>query len=267
MYPKYLVLFFIFFALSFSTKAQDFEVAPVVMQFKTNSGETETRVLTIKNHYSESQKYSLVLVDYELDENGQKNSVALGSTDRSLVDRVIISPSIIELLPNESKEVTVTMTIPKTDEKTRWGMIQIQVAKEKTSADADREMVTGVIVIPRIVVIITQSPASNKNYAAKVNSLVEMEVNEEGFRTFEVTIENTGDKVISGQLYLALANLETAEEEKFNSIESTIYPGAIKKVTLTLSKKLAKGKYALAALYDYGHYKAIEGTQILLEIK
>ena len=264
---KHLFYSVLFLVLTLPIYAQDFEVAPVVMQFKTNSGETETRVLTIRNHFSEAQKYSLVLVDYELDENGQKNTVALGSTDRSLVDRIIISPSVIDLLPNESKEVTVTMTIPKSDDKTRWGMIQVQVAKEKTMADADKEMVTGVVVIPRIVVIVTQSPASNKNYAAKVTGIVEKEVNEQGFKTFEISIENTGDKVISGQLYLALANLETAEEEKFTSIETTVYPGASKKVTLTLTKKLSKGKYALAALYDYGHFKAIEGTQILLDVK
>jgi len=267
MYLKHLFYSVLFLVFTLPLNAQDFEVAPVVMQFKTNSGETETRVLTIKNHFSEAQKYSLVLVDYVLDENGEKNTVALGSTDRSLVDRVIISPSVIDLLPNESKEVTVTMTIPKSDEKTRWGMIQVQVAKEKTMADADREMVTGVIVIPRIIVIVTQSPASNKNYAAKVTSLVEKELNDLGFKTFEITIENTGDKVISGQLYLALANLETATEEKFTSIETTVYPGSSKKVILSLNKTLSKGKYALAALYDYGHYKAIEGTQILLEIK
>jgi len=253
--------------LSFGTiaKAQDFEVSPVVMQFKTNSGETETRTLTVKNYFSERQKFTLNLVDYIVDSEGVKHSKELGETNRTLSDRMIISPSVVELNPNESATVEVIMTIPKTDSKTRWGMIQVQVAKEKTSADADKDMVTGVIVIPRIVVIVTQSPASNKNYAAKVNSIVEIEKNELGQRTFKIDLSNTGEKVLSGQLYLAVANLETAEEKKYKSVEVTIYPDANKVVILSIPDTLVKGEYALAALFDFGHQKSIEGSQILLK--
>ncbi|RLD21614.1 MAG: hypothetical protein DRI54_09020, partial [Bacteroidetes bacterium] len=240
-------------------KAQDFEVSPVVMQFKTNSGETETRTLTVKNYFTVKQKFTLSMVDYTLDADGVKHPEALGSTDRSLADRMIISPSVVELNPNESAEIEVVMTIPKTDAKTRWGMIRVQVAKEKTTADADKEMVTGVLVIPRIIVIVTQSPASNTNYAAKVNSIIEVEASDEGFRTFEINVSNVGDKVISGQLYLAVANLETAEEKRFPSKEVTLYPDANKNVILSIPEKLVPGQYALAALFDYGHQKSIEG--------
>jgi hypothetical protein len=259
----YLIAFLLL--INFNVKAQDFEVSPVVMQFKTNSGETETRTLTLKNYYTEKQKFTLNLVDYTLDAEGVKHSQALGATNRTLADRLVVSPSVIELNPNESATVDVIMTIPKTDSKTRWGMIQVQVAKEKTTQDADKDLVTGVIVIPRIVVIVTQSPADNKNYAAKVNSITEIEKSDEGFRTFEINVSNTGDKVISGQLYLAVANLETAEGKRYQSKEVTIYPEAFKIVILSIPENLVAGKYALAALFDYGNQKAIEGTQILLE--
>jgi len=254
-----------FLFINLNASSQDFEVSPVVMQFKTNSGETETRTLTLKNYYAEKQKFTLNLVDYTLDSEGVKHAEALGNTNRTLADRLVVSPSVVELNPNESATIEVIMTIPKTDSKTRWGMIQVQVAKERTTADADMEMVTGVIVIPRIVVIVTQSPADNKNYAAKVNSITEVEKSEDGYRTFEINVSNTGDKVISGQLYLAVANLETAVEKRYKSKEVTIYPEAFKIVTLSIPENLVIGKYALAALFDYGHQKSIEGTQILLE--
>ena len=264
---KFHLIYFVtsFLLINPNLFSQDFEVSPVVMQFKTNSGETETRTLTLKNYYAEKQKFTLNLVDYTLDSEGVKHAEALGNTNRTLADRLVVSPSVVELNPNESASVEVIMTIPKTDSKTRWGMIQVQVAKERTAADADKEMVTGVIVIPRIVVIVTQSPADNKNYAAKVISITEVEKSDEGYRTFEINVSNSGDKLISGQLYLAVANLETAEEKRYKSKEVTIYPEASKVVTLSIPENLAIGKYALAALYDYGHQKSIEGTQILLE--
>ena len=262
---KFTLLFSLIIFIQLNLCAQDFEVAPVVMQFKTNPGETESRVLTVKNYYAETQKFTLNLVDYTLDDQGNKHSASLGSTERSLANRLIVNPSVVELKPNESAEIEVIMTVPKTDSKTRWGMIQVQVAKEKTTADADKNMATGVIIIPRIVVIVTQSPANNTNFAASVESLKEIDPNENGLRQFEVTIINSGDKVISGKLYLALANLETAEEKRYPSKEVTIYPDATKVVTLILPDIIAKGKYALAALYDYGSQKAIEGTQILID--
>jgi hypothetical protein len=258
-------LFALLLLTNLNIKAQDFEVSPVVMQFKTNSGETETRTLTIKNYYTEKQKFTLNLVDYTLDSEGVKHSKALGNTSRTLADRLVVSPSVVELNPNESATIDVIMTIPKTDSKTRWGMIQVQVAKEKTSMDADKDLVTGVIVIPRIVVIVTQSPADNKNYAAEVNAIIEVEKSDEGYRTFEINVSNTGDKLISGQLYLAVANLETAEEKRYKSKAVTIYPDAFKIVTLSIPENLVSGKYALAALFDFGNQKAIVGTQILLE--
>jgi hypothetical protein len=263
MYPR-VITFFLLAFLFIQGRAQDFEVSPVVVQFETNSGESETRKLTVKNYYAVKQKFTLKLVDYTLDEKGLKQPAALGSTDRSLSNNLVVNPSYLELNPGESGEVELNMTIPKTDASTRWGMIQVQVSREKSSADADKNLATGVIVIPRIVVIVTQSPGNNANYQAKIEQFVEIDPNEKGYRTFEVTLRNSGSNIISGQLYLALANMATAEEKKYDSQEVTIYPDATKKVEISLPETIEPGKYALAALFDYGHQMPIEGLQIMI---
>lgn len=267
MIQRIIILILILLSSEPVLKAQDFEVSPVVVQFKTNPGETETRKLTVKNYYAVKQKFTLKAVDYTVDSEGVKHPASYGGTSRSLSELMVLNPSLLELNPGESAEVELVMTVPKADSKTRWGMIQVQVSREKSTSDADKNLATGVIVIPRIVVIVTQSPSSNVNYAANVAEIKEIEPLDSGNRTFEVKLQNTGDKIISGQLYLAIADIATATEKKYKSMEVTIYPEASKTAVISIPEQLKPGKYALAALFDYGHQMPIEGTQILIEQK
>lgn len=61
--------------------------------------------------------------------------------------------------------------------------------------------------------------------------------------------------------------METAIEEKFNPVKVTVYPDQARVVKLQLPKSTGAGKFALAAIMDYGHRQPLEGTQILLEAK
>ncbi len=247
--------------------AQDFEVAPVLVSFDANPGENQNQTLTIRNHGNEKQKFVLNLVDYELDEEGAKRSVPAGTTNRTLADWLTTNPSFFELNPNESREVDLIMTVPKTGFNTRWGMIQVQVAKEQEAYQADKQLSTGVIVVPRIVVLVKQSPRSNQNFQGSVKELKEVESRLSGLRSFEAILVNTGDNILEGKVFLALANLETAEEKKFNPVAVSIYPDHQRKVVLTLPENPEPGQYALAFLLDYGHRAPIEGAQILLHVE
>lgn len=246
---------------------QDFEVAPVLVSFDANPGEIQNRLLTIKNHSNERQKFILSLVDYSLNEEGTKQAQPAGSSDRSLVDWLNINPSFVELNPNESARAELIMTVPRTGFNTRWGMIRVEVAKEQTASQADKQLSTGVVIVPRIIVLVKQSPRSNMNYSGTVSGLHEVEGFHPEFRSFEATLSNTGDKILDAKVFLALANLETAEEKQYKPTSVSIYPGQERKVVLTLPENPKPGQYALAFLMDYGFRSAIEGGQILLTIE
>ena len=83
-----------------------------------------------------------------------------------------INPSFVELNPNESARVELVMTVPRTGFNTRWGMIQVEVAKEQTASEADKQLAAGVVIVPRIVVLVKQSPRSNQNYSGTVSGLM-----------------------------------------------------------------------------------------------
>jgi hypothetical protein len=237
------------------------------MGFNANPGEIQTKSINLINHSGKPQKYTFKLSDYEVDIEGNKKAVPMGASKRSLADWLTVNPSFVELNPNQTATVDVLMTVPKDGFNTRWGMISVEVSKEQTAFEADKNLSTGVIVVPRIIVLVKQSPQINNNYKATIAGLREVTKPGDVFRSFEVQVINTGENIIEGKVTLALANIQTAEEDKFDPMQVTVYPEATRTLKLQLPVTLKKGKFALAAILDYGHRQPLEGTQLLIEVK
>lgn len=259
---------FCFALVAITASSQDFEVAPVVINFTADPGEIQTKQINIINHSPKPQKYTLKLSDYEIDSNGNKKAIPLGTSKRSCADWITLNPSFIELNPNQSATIEAMMTVPKDGFSSRWCIVYVEaLAKEQSNSDVDKNLATGVVLVPRIVIMVNQSPKSNNNYKASISGLKEVTKPGESMRSFEVQVTNSGDNVIEANVTLALANIQTATEEKFTPVKAVVYPDAVRTVKLQIPSKLAKGKYALAAILDYGHRQALEGTQIILEVK
>lgn len=248
-------------------KTQDFEVSPVLMRFNTDPGEIQMKTINIVNHSNKREKFHFSLSDYTLDAEGNKQSAPAGTTPRSCANWMTINPSFVELNPNESASVEVLMTVPPTGFQTKWGIINIQPAKEQEAMSADKEMATGVVVVPRIVVLVQQSPRSNTNYRGSIGNIREVTRAGDGYRTFQATIKNMGDKVLEAKVTLAVANIMTASERSYDPVKVAVYPDNSRIVELYLREQLQKGQYAVAAMLDYGHRQPIEITQMLLEVK
>ena len=247
--------------------AQDFEVSPVLMNFNADPGENQKKQLTIINHSAQPQKYSLKISDYIIDSEGNRKVVPLGSSKRSCADWITINPAFIELNPNQTAQLDIIMTVPKDGFNSRWCMMHVEVAKEQSAFEADKTLATGVLLVPRIVVMVNQSPRSNTNYKATIGNLKEITKKTDTQQVFEVTVNNIGDKVIEANVYLTLANMQTGKEEKFGVSKTTIMPDGSRKITLQMPKITTKGKYVVAAIMDYGHRQPLGGTQLLLDIR
>ena len=263
---KHLLLSLFFILSTLFSFSQDFEVAPVVLNFKANPGEIQQATVTIRNHANVKQGYTFNLGDFEIDEQGRKVRMPAGESERSCADWITVTPSYIELNPNEERQITVIMTVPKSGTSSRWGMIYVQAAEEQSDNPVDKQLTTGIKVVPRIVILVNQSPSINSNYHAEISNLVETTTAEDSLRTFDVMVENTGDKIIEANVQLALANLQTAQEQKFDRVMQRVYPGEKRIFTLILPKTSGTGQHALAAILDYGHGTTLEGTQISIDL-
>ena len=200
---------FLFILLSFGIFGQDFEVAPVVINFDANPGEIQKADVTIRNHSNIKESYTITLGDFIIDENGAKKRMPAGQSSKSCANWTTITPSFIQLNPNEEKTVSVIMTVPKDGNDTRWCLLYVQTTEEQTENPVDKQLQTGIKVKPRIAVLVNQSPKSNTNYSGKIYDLKDITTDEDSTNIYEVTVENTGDKILEAkvQLYLSLIHI------------------------------------------------------------
>ncbi|MCB0395175.1 MAG: hypothetical protein KDD36_00895 [Flavobacteriales bacterium] len=247
---------------------QDFEVSPVVLNFSVEPGGIATEKVLIRNHANTTQHFEFKLGDYEVDDNGEKKRLPPGTASRSCADWISVNPGFLELKPNEEAEVNVIMTVPKNGSETRWGIIYVQAATERTSLDVDKNVAAGVLLKPRIVIFVSQSPKSNTNFQGKIQNLTELPISKDpASREFEVEVMNSGDKMLESKVYLVLADIQSGEEIRYSPTKKTLVPGSKGVFKLTIPKSdIKKGrKYALAAVLDYGHRSALEAVQIMIE--
>jgi P pilus assembly chaperone PapD len=259
----------IFFSLLIlgSTKAQDFEVSPVLMSFNANPGEIQRKTINLINHASIPQTYTFKLADYEVDDKGKKKSVPVGTSSRSCAEWLTINPSIVTLNPNQSATLDAIITVPKDGFGTKWCMIQVEPSREQSAFEVDKTLATGVLISPRIVILVKQAPKSNKECKATLSNFIETTKPGDTKRSFDVLVKNIGENIIDGRVFLNLADIQTAEEKKYDAQKVLVYPGASRVITLKIDNNLFKGKYALAAILDFGNRQPLVGTQMMLEVQ
>ena len=264
---KYLSKNLLFLAISFITKSffcQDFEVSPVIISFDANPGEIQEKYVHVKNYDNKVQSFSANLYDFSV-ENGKKVKKKLGSTSRSLIEVLNITPTFFKLNPNQSIDVKLILTVPPKNFSTHWGYLDVGPAKEQKSYEVDKQrLTTGINIVSKIEVLINQSPRANQNYKCEILKFIEVSNTNEENRLFKVSIKNSGGMILKPHVHLEYGIYETAELVKFGSKEKTIYPGETIEIDLEISKTKITTSGQLAVILDYGHDTQIEGA--VLEI-
>lgn len=269
LYPKILrwSIILSYFFISYALKAQDFEVAPVMLEFAAEPGDNQTKVVNVKNHSNKKASYVVVLADFMPTMAGERKVLPPNSTKRSCANWVNINPSFFELNAGEEIQVQVNMLVPNDQYGATWCYLYIQPTQEQSVWSADKTLGAGVVLSSRIAIRIYQTPKSNTNNSLKIGNLVESTKIGDKQRVFTATIENLGDRITKAKVYLLVSNMKTAEEKQFNPVDFETFPKMSRTVDLVLPDELPVGTYSLAAIVDYGSKNALEGTQIIIEVK
>ncbi len=246
--------------------AQDFEVSPVLLFFNAEPGQTQTIPINIFNHANTKTSFVLSLGDFVVNKEGEKIAMPASSTEHSLVNWISINPPFLEINPNEERQVLISIQAPSGDFTTKWANIFVRTSKEQTALLADKAIQTGLMVNGQMILRAVQSPKTNINYKLKIGSLAEI-TRDSTSRIYTAIIDNMGDKIAKCKVTLIASNLSTAQETKLDEITFESYPDAQLNIKLKMSQKLPQGRYALAAILDYGSKSNLEGTQILLDIE
>jgi len=269
IYKNYVILgiLLVFVLIHKNLNAQDFEVAPVILDYNAEPGENQSKVITVRNHSNKKASFLVSLADFLPSISGENKTLPPNSTKRSCANWLNLNPSFFELNPGDEIQIQVGMMVPNEQYSASWCFLYIQPTIEQSSWNADKNLGAGIIVSGRIGVMINQSPKSNTNHSLKISNLAEGTKIGNKDRVFTATIENLGDKITKSKAYLIASNIKTAEEKQYASIEFVVFPKMSRTIQLTLPNDLIPGSYSLAAILDYGSKYSLEGTQILIEVK
>jgi len=257
----------IFLGSSLVLNAQELEVTPATLMFNANAGSSQTKQIYVRNKATTEQSFIFNLADWLSDEDGEVKYFAPGTTGRSCSEWITVSPALVTLQPNEAVRVNITMLVPEDNPSTKWAVLFVESATEKTGAKAiDKTVNMGLNISARIAVPIYQSPDGNTLYKGSLEGLDNIK-NPEGKNEFITNAINLGDKILNCKVFFTFSNLETAEEYTSNPIEFSLLPESNKKVNYTLEESLPQGKYSVAAILDYGFNEELEGIQTEIEIK
>ena len=265
MKTKFLLIFLLplFFVISLRTIAQDFEVSPVMMTFKTDPGQTESKTLSVTNHANFQTTFSIDFADFTLDIYGKKIASAKNSTRNSCTEMITPDETHFTLNPNESREIKISMSPPQGDYNARWAMMYVQTVSEQKTFHADKSAArTGLNVRGRIAVQIYRTAKVNIVSKVKINDLEEKIEMKDKLRVFRALLENEGTVISMCKVTFIASNLETAEETEFDPITLNVFPGYPREIEFTLPDVLPSGEYSFVALLDYGDVTTLSGTRM-----
>ncbi|MFN2395712.1 MAG: WxL protein peptidoglycan domain-containing protein [Bacteroidales bacterium] len=254
------------FVLPFDLKSQEFEVAPVRLNFNIAPGESQNKTVTIKNHANRKQTFSLRMQDYLIERDGSMELLPAGSTRNSISNWVNLNPSFVELQPNESATIQVNIQAPTENYSAKWGILSFITADEQTAFTADMELQTGISLSGRIDIFLFYNPATGEAGRVEIGNLQENPRSDSEDRVFTVNIDNPGERIVNCKVFLIASDLETGEEYKFKTIDVVSYPQTARVVELLLPQTLPPGRYALAAILDYPGSTSLKGAQIVINV-
>jgi hypothetical protein len=263
MKPLYIAFLLL---ISSTLVAQNLNVTPAKVNFNLEPGESYETELIIRNTATKKQKINLTLGDFVLDPNGQSAFSDANSTSFSCADWLILSPSFVELNPNQVKKVKVKIQVPENGVTTRWAMIFVEPAEEQLSVEkADKTLTLGAEVTTRVGIPIFQNPRTAGIVKADIQNLKEVKTDSTHYFTSEIL--NEGDKLIEGEIYTVFSNIETGEEVEMPIQNLTVLPKNTRNYIFNLPTDLPKGKYVLTVVLDYDAEADQEGIRLDLEIK
>lgn len=243
-------------------------VAPSHYHLTQDIGEQKTYDLTINNNTSSLKQFNITIKDFNLDEFGEPTFVNPGEGEFSLAEWLNITPNFIELKPNETKKVKVTVSIPNTIKAARaaWSILLIEQEKPsesiiKSSSEQSNTIALGVVPTYAFGVFMYQNPP---NVTTDKISVKDFNYDNES-KTIFIRATNQGTGINYCKAYIDLTNLDTGEQQRLNVKSFTILPNTLRDFTYSL-KSLKKGNYLAVGVLDFEGSEEIQAAKLEFNI-
>lgn len=266
MKRSHLLTFLLFFAFAFA-KAQQFAIQPGTLSFNVEPGKTQSQVVRVTNTSPKKISFQAYLGDWLRDSTGGHNYFRPDTLKRSCASWITLNKNFIEVLPNQTQEILVTLNGPSRPEaytQMKWAMLFVQTVEEQQTAQAkSKEVKTQIKESIRAGIHIYQTPPTLTKASAQALFLRPAKDK----NTYEFGVNNTGDVMLQCKATLTLTNTQNGEEIKLDRVEFPMFPDGKRVVRFAIPEKTAKGKYSALAVLDIGEDQELQAVEKSIEIK
>jgi len=242
-------------------------VSPSSLRFNVRPGSSAHQNVKITNDSKNVFKFNLTFMDYMQDTKGKPVAAPSANYKYGLSKWVNVAPSYIELKPGETKNVTVTVEIPNSDDGAvaAFTIMMIDQVTERGALDPGKgkgnSVALGVVPSIGFGVYIYQNPPNVKVNQVEISNFAYVKKEKEK-SALNMKLINKGDGIGFCTTYVELTNKKTGEQKKLPARNYTILPGFIREFDFPLPDDLPKGKYSAVGVMDFGSKDHIEAAEL-----
>lgn len=267
------ILFAIILLTSGVIKGQNVSISPSRLYYKTAIGEYKTQEINITNSSRNKQAFVISFSDFEpAGIEGKSKFMKPGESENSCSQWLSATPSFFELEPGATQKVQVLLQVPATPEanKVKWAAMQIKLAKEKQGAESGDKNAIGLGITEtfQFVVHVFQSPPTVVDKSAELVSFREMPSSEtDSTRILLLKVKNNGESILDCASYLEYTHLQSGKDDRQKPFAFTLLPGASREIKFAIPKELAKGKYSVLGVVDFGSRENVLAAEMEVDLK
>jgi len=258
--------------VSSSNKTRGVSVSPAHFHLELKQGQTKTYSITINNDTPSPKSFNLNMYDFNMDGKGQSSFLPSGQGEYSLSKWVNITPTFVELKPNEKRKVDFTVTIPNTVEgkKAAWSIIMIEQQEARKKLDpsnkTDNTVALGVVPTFAFGVFVYQNPPNvDVNQVEFIDFLYDDKIAKSPI--ISIVAENKGDGIAYCTSYIDVTNLDTGDQERLTVKKFTILPGLIRDFMFPIPERLPKGSYIAVGVLDFENSEEIQAAKMEFKLE
>ncbi len=235
--------------------AQSVSVSPSRAFFKGEPGKTVSQLITFHNSSSEAINFVGRLQDFKRDSVGAKVYYPPGSLAESNASWISLSSNTINIPPNSSKQLVVSLSIPASRQIDflSHSMLFFTQVKEQGNIE-QKEVKIGVNVLFEFGIQIYYTPPGLKNGDVSVIAFKDngnVLNGKDTVRNVAVKIVNQGASFVDANVRFEITNAVTGEELKLKTRPIAMLPKADQWVPAELPANL-HGQYMVVAIVDSG---------------
>lgn len=248
-------------------------ISPSTLRFNVKPGTLQTKTIKITNDTRRSYNFQVGFQDYGPGADGEADVPTDKYSMYSLSRYCIVTPTLIEIGPRQSKTITVTVDIPTGDSLavSMWTILDIDQILEREKLESPNTNPNAVSMGIKnsfgFGINIYQNPPNVTITNVEITKMQFFKKTEKIPYLITMEANNSGTGIGYCLYYLEMTNLVTGKLRTLKVKQFAIFPGYTKHFNFELPEDLEKGPYSAIAVLDFGNKEELQTAEIEFNIE